>query len=169
VRVIYRRDRFLRGGDQIPFLERGYPAARFTEPNENYAHQHQDVRVEGGVQFGDLPEFCDFDYIARVARVNAATLWSLANGPGTPKNVKVLTTELTNDTELTWDRNREADLDHYEVVWRPTIEDDWTRVIDVGRDTRTRINLSKDNVFFGVRAVDRTGMRSPAAFPTPAP
>ena len=169
VRVIYRRDRFLRGGDQIPFLERGYPAARFTEPNENYAHQHQDVRVEGGVQFGDLPEFCDFDYIARVARVNAATLWSLANGPGTPKNVKVLTTELTNDTELTWDRNREADLDHYEVVWRPTIEDDWTHVIDVGRDTRTRINLSKDNVFFGVRAVDRSGVRSPAAFPTPTP
>src|SRR3954454_12520301 len=83
VRVIYRRDRFLRGGDQIPFLERGYPAARFTEPNENYAHQHQDVRVEGGVQFGDLPQFCDFDYIARVARVNAATLWSLAAAPGT--------------------------------------------------------------------------------------
>ena len=104
VRVIYRRDRFLRGGDQIPFLERGYPAARFTEPNENYAHQHQDVRVENGVQFGDLPQFCDFDYIARVARVNAATLWSLANAPGTPKNVQVLTAELTNDTELTWDR-----------------------------------------------------------------
>ncbi len=167
VRVIYRRDRFLRGGDQIPFLERGYPAARFTEPNENYAHQHQDVRVENGVQFGDLPQFCDFDYIARVARVNAATLWSLANAPGTPKNVQVLTAELTNDTELTWDPNPEADLDHYEVVWRPTIEDDWTHVIDVGRANRARINLSKDNVFFGVRAVDRTGMRSPAAFPTP--
>ena len=169
VRVIYRRDRFRRGGDQIPFLERGYPAARFTEPNENFAHQHQDVRVENGVQFGDLPRFCDFDYIARVARVNAATLWSLANAPGTPKNVQVLTAELTNDTELTWDPNQEADLDHYEVVWRPTIEDDWTHVIDVGRANRARINLSKDNVFFGVRAVDRTGMRSPAAFPTPTP
>ena len=128
VRVIYRRDRFLRGGDQISFLERGYPAARFTEPNENFAHQHQDVRVENGVQFGDLPQFCDFDYIARVARVNAATLWSLANAPGTPKNVQVLTAELTNDTELTWDANQEADLDRYEVVWRPTIEDDWTHV-----------------------------------------
>ena len=125
------------------------------------------MRVENGVQFGDLPQFCDFDYIARVARVNAATLWSLANAPGTPKNVQVLTAELTNDTELTWDPNHEADLDHYEVVWRPTIEDDWTHVIDVGRANRARINLSKDNVFFGVRAVDRTGMRSPAAFPTP--
>jgi hypothetical protein len=125
------------------------------------------VRVENGVQFGDLPQFCDFDYIARVARVNAATLWSLANAPGTPKNVQVLTAELTNDTELTWDPNHETDLDHYEVVWRPTIEDDWTHVIDVGRANRARINLSKDNVFFGVRAVDRTGMRSPAAFPRP--
>ena len=167
VRVVYRRDRFLRGGDQIPFLERGYPAARFTEPNENYDHQHQDVRVEDGTQLGDLPRFCDFDYIARVARVNAATLWSLATGPGTPKGVEVLTAELTNDTELVWHASPEPDLDHYEVVWRPTIDDDWTHVIDVGPRTRARIDLSKDNVFFGVRAVDRQGHRSPVAFPTP--
>jgi hypothetical protein len=169
IRVIYRRDRFLRGGDQIPFLERGYPAARFTEPNENYAHQHQDVRVEDRRQFGDLPRFCDFDYIARVARVNAATLWSLANAPGTPKNVQVRTTELTNNTVLTWDSNREPDLDHYEVVWRPTIQDDWTHVIRVGRVRQTRIDLSKDNVFFGVRAVNTRGRRSPVAFPKPQP
>ena len=167
VRVIYRRDRYLRGGDQIPFLERGYPAARFTEPNENFAHQHQDVRVLNGQQFGDLPRFCDFAYIARVARVNGAALWSLANGPGTPTNVKVVTTNLTNDTELTWDANPEADLARYEVVWRPTLQDDWTNVIDAGTSTRAVINLSKDNVFFGVRAVDRTGHRSPVAFPVP--
>ena len=68
VRVVYRRDRYLRGGDHIPFLERGYPAGRFTEPNEDFAHQHQDVRVEDGKQYGDLPEFCDFDYIARVGQ-----------------------------------------------------------------------------------------------------
>lgn len=167
VRVIYRRDRFLRGGDQIPFLERGYPAARFTEPHEDYAHQHQDVRVEDGKQYGDLPEFCDFDYIARVARVNAATLWSLATAPGTPTNVKVLTSALTNDTDLTWTPNTDADLDHYEVVWRPTTEDDWTHVIDVGKATSVSIDLSKDNAFFGVRAVDSGGRRSPAAFPVP--
>jgi hypothetical protein len=167
VRVIYRRDRFLRGGDQIPFLQRGYPAARFTEPHENFAHQHQDVRVEDGVQYGDLPEFCDFGFIARTAKVNAATLWSLANAPGTPKNVRVLTAALTNDTELTWDANPEADLDHYEVVWRPTIADEWTHVVDVGDATTARIDLSKDNAFFGVRAVDRRCHRSPAAFPTP--
>jgi Peptidase family M28 len=167
VRVIYRRDRFLRGGDQIPFLERGYPAGRFTEPNEDYAHQHQDVRVENGKQIGDLPEFCDFAFIARVAKVNAAALWSLAQGPGTPKNVKILTAELTNDSELTWDANPESDLAGYEVVWRPTIEDDWTDVIAVGNVTRARIDLSKDNVFFGVRAVDTGGHRSPVAFPVP--
>ena len=167
VRVVYRRDRYLRGGDHIPFLEQGYPAARFTEPNENYAHQHQDVRVEDGVQYGDLPEFCDFEYISRVAKVNAAALWSLASAPGAPRDVKVVTTNLTNDTELTWTANDEPDLDHYEVVWRPTTEDGWTQVIDVGRDTRVVIDLSKDNVMFGVRAVDATGHRSPAVFPTP--
>ncbi len=167
VRVVYRRDRYLRGGDQIPFLELGYPAARFTEPHEDYAHQHQDVRVENGKQFGDLVEFCDFAYIARVTRVNGAALWSLANAPGTPKNVRILTSELTNDTELVWDANPEADLARYEVVWRPTLQDDWTNVIDAGRATTKRVDLSKDNVFFGVRAVDRDGHRSPVAFPTP--
>jgi hypothetical protein len=99
--------------------------------------------------------------------VNAATLWSLANAPGTPKNVRVLTAALTNDTELTWDASPEADLDHYEVVWRPTTADEWTHVVDVGDATTARIDLSKDNAFFGVRAVDRRGHRSPAAFPTP--
>jgi hypothetical protein len=165
VRMIYRRDRFLRGGDDIPFLERGYPAGRFTEPNENFAHQHQDVRVENGVQFGDLPRFCDFGFIARTARVNAATLWSLAAAPGTPKNVQVLTTALTNDTDLLWDATPGAA--GYEVVWRPTTEAQWTHVIHVGRTTHAHINLSKDNVFFGVRSVDHHGHRSPAAFPTP--
>ena len=167
VRVVYRRDRYLRGGDHISFLTRGYPAARFTEPNENFAHQHQDVRVVDGVQYGDLPKFCDFNYIAGVARVNAATLWSLANAPGTPTNVKVITTNLTNDTELVWDAGDAADLDHYEVVWRPTTEDRWTHTIDVGTATRAVVDLSKDNAFFGVRAVDRDGHRSPAAFPVP--
>jgi hypothetical protein len=167
VRVIYRRDRYLRGGDQIPFLQQGYPAARFTEPNENFAHQHQDVVVRDGVQFGDLPEFCDFDFIARVARVNAATLWSLSQAPGAPANLKVVTSVLTNDTQLTWTRGPEPDLAGYEVVWRPTEEPDWTRVIPVGDVTTATIDLSKDNVFFGVRAVSRSGHRSPAAFPVP--
>ncbi|HST49104.1 M20/M25/M40 family metallo-hydrolase [Jatrophihabitans sp.] len=168
VRVIYRLDRYLRGGDHTPFLQQGFPAARFTEPNENFAHQHQDVRVVDGVQFGDLPQFCDFDYIARVARTNAAALWSLAQGPGTPKNVVVDTTALTNDTTLAWSRGTDADLAGYEVVWRPTTAPFWTHVIKVGDTTRVTIDLSKDNVIFGVRAVDRSGHRSPATFPFPA-
>ena len=167
VRVIYRRDRYLRGGDHISFLQQGYSAARFTEPNENFAHQHQDVVVRDGVQFGDLPEFCDFDYIARVARVNAATLWSLSQAPGAPLNVRILTSVLTNDTALTWTRGPEPDLAGYEVVWRPTDEPDWTTVIPVGSVTSATVNLSKDSVFFGVRAVSQSGYRSPVTFPVP--
>lgn len=167
VRVIYRRDRYLRGGDHIGFLEQRYPAARFTEPNEDFAHQHQYVRVEDGKQYGDLPEFCDFEYIAGVARVNAATLWSLAQGPGTPRNVGIVTSNLTNDTELVWDRGTEPDLAGYEVVWRETTAPEWTHVKRVGDVTTATINLSKDNVFFGVRAVDKDGHHSPVAFPAP--
>jgi hypothetical protein len=168
VRVIYRRDRYLRGGDHISFLTQGYPACRFTEPHENYAHQHQDVRVENGVQFGDLPEFCDFAFTARVARVNGATLWSLANAPGTPRNVRIDTSQLTNSTTLTWTRGPEPDLAGHEVVWRETTSSDWTHFIPVGDVTSAKVDLSKDNVFFGVRAVNKAGQHSPVTFPLPS-
>jgi hypothetical protein len=167
IRVIYRLDRFLRGGDHIPFLERGFPAARFTEPNENFAHQHQDVRVEDGVQFGDLLRFCDFDYMARVAKVNAASLWSMAQAPGLPRDVVVDTSVLTNDTTLLWTQGDDPELAGYEVVWRPTIAPLWTHVIWVGDTDGATIDLSKDNAIFGVRAVSRDGFRSPAVFPFP--
>ena len=168
IRPIWRRDRFLRGGDQISFLQRGYPAVRFTEPAEVFAHQHQDVRVENGVQFGDLIEFCDFEYIAGVARVNGAALWSLAQGPQAPGRTRIITAQLTNETTLRWDRGTEADLAGYEVVWRETTAPDWTHVIPVGDVTEVTIDLSKDNVFFGVRAVDQAGHRSPVAYPSAA-
>lgn len=167
VRVVYRRDRYLRGGDHIPFLERRFPAARFTEPAEDYAHQHQDVRVEDGKQYGDLPEFCDFGYIARVARVNLAAVWTLAQAPGTPTGVGIVTSALTNDTELVWDRGTEPDLAGYEVVRRETTAAEWTHVEPVGDVTRHTVRASKDNLFFGVRAVNRAGHRSPVAFPLP--
>ncbi|SIM48975.1 M20/M25/M40 family metallo-hydrolase [Micromonospora cremea] len=164
VRVIYRRDRYGRGSDHISFLEQGYPAARFTEPIEDFAHQHQDVRVEDGKQFGDLPEFCDFAFITRVAKVNGAALWSLSQAPGTPKGARMSSSQ-SNDTELRWLRGTEPDLAGYEIVWRETTSPDWTHVIPVGDvTTATIINLSKDNIFFGVRAVDRDGHRSPVAF-----
>jgi hypothetical protein len=169
VRLIWRRDRYLRGGDQIPFLQQGYPAARFTEPAENFAHQHQDVRVENGVQFGDLEQFVDFGYVARVARVNGAALANLALGPATPRNARIDTTQLTNDTTLTWNANPEPDLAGYEIVWRESTAPLWEHTIPVGNVTSYTIKgLSKDNVQVGVRAVDKDGYRSPVAFPLPS-
>jgi Zn-dependent M28 family amino/carboxypeptidase len=167
IRVVWRRDRYLRGSDHISFLLQGYPAARFTEPRENFNHEHQDVRVENGVQFGDLPQFCDFAYITRAAKVNAAVLYSLSQAPGTPKNAKIVTSILTNDSTLTWTRGTEADLAGYEVVWRESTAPDWTHVIPVGDVATATIDLSKDNVQFGVRSVDRAGHRSPVAAPQP--
>ena len=170
VRVIWRRDRYLRGSDHLSFQQHGYPAARFTEPRENFNHEHQDVRVANGVQFGDLPQFVDFDYTARVARVNGAALWALATNPSTPKNLQIHTAPPagfpgTNLTTLSWDANPESDLAGYEVMMRETTAADWTSAIGVGNVTSVTLNISKDNVQFGLRAIDKAGHRSPAAFP----
>jgi hypothetical protein len=170
IRVIWRRDRYLRGSDHLSFQQQGYPAARLTEPRENFNHEHQDVRVENGVQFGDLPQFVDFDYIARVAKVNGAALWALATNPATPKNLQIHTAPPpglpgTNLTALNWDANPEPDLAGYEVVMRETTAADWTSAIGVGNVTSVTLNISKDNVQFGLRAIDKAGHRSPAAFP----
>jgi hypothetical protein len=168
VRLLYRRDRYLRGGDHIPFLERGFAAVRFTEPNENYTHQHQNVRTENGIRYGDLPEFVDYGYIAQVARVNAAALATLARAPARPKGVGLLTRRLTNDTDLQWTANAEPDLAGYEIVWRETSSPVWTNSFSVGKLTAFGLQgLSKDNYFFGVRAVDRQGNRSPVSAPRP--
>lgn len=169
VQMIYRRDRYLRGGDHIPFLERGFTAVRFTESHEDYTHQHQNVRTENGVQYGDLPEFVDFGYVANVTRINAASLASLAFAPAKPKNVGLLTAKLTNDTELKWDANAEKDLAGYEVVWRGTTDAVWTNSVFVGNVTTYVLkNMSKDNFFFGVRTIDKDGHKSPVSFPKPA-
>jgi hypothetical protein len=167
--MIYRRDRYGRGGDHQPFLERGYTAVRLTEPNENYDHQHQNVRIENGLQYGDLPEYDNFNYIADVARVNAAALGTLALAPARPKNA-TLGNRQSNDTELKWDANSEPDLAGYEIVWRDTSAAVWTNSRAIGNVTSyTLKGMSKDNYFFGVRAVDKQGNRSPATYPRPAP
>src|SRR6266481_3877266 len=167
--MIYRRDRYGRGGDHQPFLERGYAAVRFTEPNEDYHHQHQNVRVADGIQYGDLPQFDDFNYIANVARVNAAALAALASAPARPKTV-TFPTSLSNDTPIRWDGNKEPDIGGYEIVWRDTTEAVWTHSRAVGNvDAYTMKGMSKDNYFFGVRAVDKEGNRSPASYPRPLP
>ncbi|KAL9044763.1 MAG: hypothetical protein Q9214_002122 [Letrouitia sp. 1 TL-2023] len=165
--VIYRLDRFLRSGDHRPFLEAGFTACRFTEPNENFAHQHQDVRVENGVQYGDLVDFVDFDYVARVGRVNAASVWSLANAPTSPQNVTVNATLLSNDSQFSWIMSNEALIEGYEAVWRPTNAPFWTHVVPLGMVNTATLDLSKDNVIFGIRAVGKNGYRSPATFPFP--
>jgi hypothetical protein len=166
--IIYRRDRYGRGGDHIPFLERGFAAVRFTEPDEDYTHQHQNVRVENGVQYGDLPEYVDFNYTANVARVNLIALGSLANAPAKPKNVGIVTSRLTNDTDLKWDANDDADIAAYEVVWRDTTAAEWTDSLNVGNvTTYVAKGMSKDNYFFGVRAVDKFGNKSPVVYPRP--
>jgi acetylornithine deacetylase/succinyl-diaminopimelate desuccinylase-like protein len=168
VMLVYRRDRYGRGGDHIPFLERGFPAVRFTEVNEEFRHQHQNVRVENGVQFGDLPEFVDFAYVANVARVNAASLAALALAPSRPKGVTILSQRLQNDTELKWDANTEPDLAGYEIVWRETTAPVWTNSKVVGNVTGfTMKGMSKDNYFFGVRAIDKDGNRSQVTYPKP--
>src|SRR4029077_309600 len=120
VEVIWRRDRFLRGGDHFTFLEEGDPAVRFTEPVEDWRHQHQNVRVEDGVQFGDLPEFVDFGYVAQVARVNAAALAALALAPSAPQGVEMENIRLEADTTLRWKANPEPDVTGYRIVWRDT-------------------------------------------------
>jgi len=168
VQMIYRRDRYGRGGDHIPFLERGFTAIRFTETHEDYTHQHQNVRTENSIQYGDLPEFVDFGYVANVTRINAASLASLALAPAKPKNVGLITSKLTNDTELKWDAGTETDVAGYEVVWRGTTDAVWTNAVFVGNVTSyTLKDMSKDNFFFGIRAVDKDGNKSPVSFPKP--
>jgi hypothetical protein len=168
VQLIQRRDRYLRGGDHLPFLERGYAAVRFSEPFENFNHQHQNLRTENGVVYGDLPEFVDFAYVADVARVNAAGLASLALAPAPPQNVRLDATELSNDSRLTWSPNKEAELAGYRIVWRSTDAAVWQQAKDVGLVTEFLLpGVSKDNVIFGVQAVSKRGHASLASFPLP--
>ncbi len=163
--LIYRADRFLRGGDQESFTAAGFPAIRFVEPVETFAHQHQNVRVEGGVQYGDLGRFMDFAYLACVTRYNVSVLASLALGPGRPARAWITTKDLTNDTTLGW--APVAGAARYEVVRRATDAAQWTDSSDAGPATTLTLPYSKDNWLFGVRAVDAQGRRGVPAYPLP--
>lgn len=169
VNVIQRRDRYLRGGDHIPFLERGYAALRFTEPNEDFSHQHQDVRTEKGVKIGDLPEFVDAAYTADVARINAAALATLAMAPAAPTGVTMHTARLENDTTISWNLAQDNHLAGYRIVWRATDQSQWQGSIYVGKTSGYTVQgKSKDNYFFGVQAVSEDGYTSVASYPLPA-
>jgi hypothetical protein len=163
--LVFRADRFLRGGDHLSFNGQGYAAVRFTEFREDFHRQHQTVRTEDGVDYGDLPKYVDFDYVARVARLNAATLATLAAAPATPQHVAILAARLENESTLQWDAS--AGASGYEVLWRATTSPDWEHAQSTGNDTRVTLPLSKDNVIFAVRALDAAGHRSLAVVPTP--
>ena len=165
--LVFRHDRYLRGGDHFSFNEQGFAAVRFTEFHENYNHQHQNVRTENGIEYGDLPKFVDYDYTANVARLNAATLASLASAPAPPMDVRLLTKQLENDSTLEWKASPGGLATGYEVLWRDTTAPDWDHVKAVGNVTKATLAISKDNVIFAVRAVDAKGHRSLPVVPQP--
>ncbi len=163
--LIFRLDRFLRGGDHYSFNQQGFAAIRFTDFREDFNHQHQNPRIENGIEYGDLPKFVNFDFTARVTRLNAATLAALASAPAPPSAVKMLTKDLDNDTTLTW--NASPDATAYEVLWRATSAPDWEHAQTISSGTRATLKVSKDNVIFAVRAVDAAGHRSLPVVPEP--
>ncbi|MDR3737930.1 MAG: M28 family metallopeptidase [Terracidiphilus sp.] len=169
-----RLDRFLRGGDHSSFSNEGFAAVRFTDWRENYNHQHQAVRTENGTEFGDLLKFVDTAYTAQVTRLNIAVAATLATAPVPPENVRVLTSNLDNDTILKWDAPAANTASiRYQIVWRETAVTDWQYFADAARypgptSNSARLPVSKDNVFFGVRACTATGQCSPAVAPIPS-
>jgi hypothetical protein len=165
--LVFRLDRYLRGGDHYSFNQHGFSAVRFTEFREDFHHQHQNVRTENGIEYGDLPNFVDFDYVAGVARLNAAALASLASAPAPPADVHLLAKDLENDSTLTWTASPGGRAAEYEVLWRATAGPEWEHVQKIGSATHTTLKLSKDNVIFAVRAVDREGHRSLPVVPVP--
>ena len=167
VTLVFRRDRYGRGGDHIPFNERGFAAVRLTEPNENFDRQHQRIEVRDGVPLGDVVEKVDFAYVAQVARVNASLLASLALAPAPPANPRFGTGRQEYDTRISWKKGEEPDLAGYRVVWRATHLPFWQRGLDYGVSPDVVKGLSKDDVFFAVQAIDKDGNASLPAFPVP--
>ncbi len=165
VRQIFRADRFLRGGDQESFQADGFPAIRFVEPNENFTHQHQNVRIKNGVQYGDLPQFMDWNYLARATQANVAVLASLALGPARPAHAQLVMHHLGYDSTLRWDRA--AGATSYEIVWRASDAPEWQHSKNVGNVTTATVPVSKDDYILGVRAVDAHGLRSVVSYPLP--
>jgi hypothetical protein len=166
-KMVFRPDRYLRSGDHTPFNQQGFAAVRFTEYREDFNHQHQNPRTENGIEYGDLLKFVDFDYVANVARLNAATLASLASAPAPPVHVMLETAKLENDSTLFWESSPAGAVARYEVLWRPTTAADWENVEPVGNVHRATLARSKDNVIFAVRALDKAGHASIPVVPEP--
>lgn len=163
--MIYRNDRFLRGGDHLPYVENGFAAVRITEMNENYYHQHQDVRKENGIQYGDLPEFMDYEYLRKNTAINLANLANLAKAPAMPQNVTVEVKKLSNYTSLHWDKPATGNVKGYYILMRETTSAFWQKKLFT-----TAINAdlpySKDNYFFAVQSVGEAGNESLPVVPS---
>ena len=163
--LIYRNDRFLRGGDHTPFVQNGFAAVRLTEMNENFEHQHQDLRTEKGVRYGDLQEFMDFEYLRKNTAVNLANLANLAKAPAMPQEVKVDVKELTNSTYLYWKAPETERVKGYFILMRETASPVWQKKIYTS-NTSVRLPYSKDNYFFAVQSVSNDGNESLPTIPS---
>jgi Zn-dependent M28 family amino/carboxypeptidase len=166
IKLVYRNDRFLRGGDHTPFSQNGFTAIRFCEMNENFDHQHQTVRKENNIQYGDLPEFMDFEYLRKVTCSNLATLSNLAYSPKAPINVGIEVKELSNSSTLVWNKPAGKSVFGYAILIRETSSTNWEKAIFV-KDTKAEIPYSKDNYLFSVQSVDELGHSSLPVFPIP--
>lgn len=166
VMLIYRNDRFLRGGDHTPYVQRGFAAVRITEMNENYTHQHQDVRVENGIQYGDLEEYIDYEYLRKNTGINLACLANLSKAPAMPDSVRMEVKKLTNSTLLYWQAPKTGKAKGYYVLVRETTSAFWQRKIFT-TDTEMRLPYSKDNYFFAVQTLNETGNESLPVVPLP--
>ena len=162
--MVYRNDRFLRGGDHIPFVQNGFTAVRITEMNENYNHQHQDVRTENGIKYGDLVEFMDFEYLRKNTAMNLSVLANLAKAPSPPQEVKVDVKNLTNSTSLSWKAPKSSLAKGYYILMRETTSPYWQKKIFTA-ETSAMLPYSKDNYFFAVQAVGETGNESLPVIP----
>ena len=157
--MIYRNDRFLRGGDHTPWVENGFAAVRFTEMNENYYHQHQNVRKENGVQYGDLLEFMDFEYLRKNTAMNLCNLANLAKAPSVPQEVLVDVKNLTNFTNLSWKAPANGEAKGYYILMRETTSATWQKKLFT-TGTKMQLPYSKDNYFFAVQSISADGNES---------
>src|SRR5262245_23189945 len=162
--VIFRADRFLRGGDHASFNEAGFTAVRFSVPAEDYSRQHATVTTRDGEPYGDLAKFVDGEYVANVARLNATVLVHLANAPRPPADARLVTAQLETGTTIRWSKSPEPDVAGYDIVWRSTTAWQWEGSKDVGNVTEVSRRVSKDNFFFDVRAYYKDNYKSPVAF-----
>jgi hypothetical protein len=164
VKLIYRRDRFLRGGDHTPFSAQGFTAVRITEMNEDFNRQHQDLRTENGFKFGDLPEYVDYQYLQKITRLNLSVLANVGLAPQQPTAVKLVTSQLTNNTTINWTAPAGKAPAGYYVLLRETTSPHWEKKFFVNGTSAT-LPYSKDNFFFGLQAVDDKGHESLVSSP----